>query len=74
MSTDQTPEQIIESAMHLSPEQRMLIADALIESVPDAEANAELSVFLRERIEAAERGNLSAKTIPEIKHEARLEQ
>ena len=73
MNRNSTPEQIIAEAMQLTVEQRMVIAQQLLDSVPDTEQGNQqkLRVFLHDRIDAAEQGDLSNKSFSQIKLDAR---
>lgn len=74
MQTPQTTEQIIASAMQLPLEQRKVVAQELLQSISgEQDAKQELNGFLSERVEEAQRGELSEKTFSQIKHEARLD-
>ena len=74
METHQSPEQIIASAMQLPVAHRKVIAQKLLQSIPagHSDSNLDLDSMLSDRIEQAQRGELSNMTFSQIKQDARL--
>ena len=74
MDIQPTQEQIIASALKLPFEQRAAIVNALVGTVQDdANDHYALGRLLSDRISSAQQGQLSDKSIADIKRDARLD-